>query len=381
MDLARSSVRFSATLVFAAFIIALGATAAVAEVRPVATVTVNLQDSYQAKRLFAGRVLGSKRSVIGFELKGLVESVSVDDGDFVAAGAELARLDTEGLQIEKAELEAGKREVLAQLEQLRRDLARFETLSEKGYVSAGQLDDLKSNITATEARQKQVEQRLRGVSLRLEKSVLRAPFAGEIAGLKVEEGAVVEPGIPALELVEVAENEALFGIPGELAQQLVIGQDLEVFGEAGQRHGAVISIARNLDWRTQTRMVRISLPAESPFVDGQTAYALIPEQRPQPGFWLPKQALLEDMRGTWAVYQLAANEAGELQIVKRSVRVLYQYQGQVFVDAELKDGDLLVSGGIHKLAPGQLVRPAKGLSSLNMTESLSGYAQVHVDAK
>ncbi len=348
---------------------------AVAEVSPVATVTVKRQDSYEATRLFAGRVLGSKRSGIGFELKGRVETVSVDDGQFVVAGAELAKMDTEALLIEKAELDAVSKEVLAQLGQLRRDLQRVEALSKKGYVSEGRLDELKSNITATQARAKQVEQRLRGVELKLDKSVLRAPFSGEVAGLRIEEGAVVEPGMPALELVEVSESEAVFGVPGEVAQHLVLGQDIELFSETGKQRGSVLSVARNLDWRTQTRMLRLNLPKDSVFVDGQTVYALIPEQRHQAGFWVPKQALLEDLRGTWAVYQLAHNPAQDgMQIRKRSVRVLYQYRGQVFVDGELSDGDLLVSGGIHKLAPGQQVRLAKGVSSLTMTGQQSARA-------
>lgn len=348
-----------------------------AEPRPVATHTVKMQDSYQAKRLFSGRVLGSKRAAIGFELDGRVQSVSVDNGDYVEAGSELARLDTEALQIQKVELQAAHKEVSTQLQQFQRDLNRFTELSEKGYVSEGRLDELNSTVAATEARLKQVQQRLRGVELSLSKSVLRAAFPGEVAGLKIEVGAVVGQGRPILELVETAENEAVFGLPGPVAQQLTLGQDVELLEQQRLLHGSVISVARNLDWRTQTRRVRVSLPSDAPLVDGQTTYVLIPQQRRQRGFWLPKQALLEDMRGTWAVYQLSLDQqTGSYTLRKRSVQVIYQYRGQVFVASELQDGDLLVSGGTHKYAPGQQVSIASGLSSLSMTEARSGVAYV-----
>ncbi len=331
-----------------------------ADVSAVASLVVERQPAYQAQRMFAGRVLGGKRANIAFEFSGQVASIDVEDGDHVVEGQALAKLDTRALNIQRNELIAAKREVQARIEQLNRDLKRYQSLAKEGYVSDGHLDDIRSSLQATEAKQRQVEEQLRGVSLNLNKATLVAPFSGEVAGLQIEDGVIIEAGSPVLQLVELADNEAVFGVSGTLGDGLVLGQSLEVFGDFGTLPATLVSVSRNLDWRTQTRTVRVSLPTGSPVADGQTLYLLLPEVRDKAGFWLPKQALLEDVRGTWAVYQLVEAEPGDVyEVHKRSVRTLYQYKGKVYVEGELADGDLLVSAGTHKIAPGQTVRLAR----------------------
>jgi len=322
--------------------------------RVVNSLVIERQPSYEAKRLFAGRVIGSQRAEIGFELAGKVLSVNVEDGDHVEAGQLLATLDLRALHIERTELEAAQHEVNTRLQQIDKDLQRFQALHEKAYVSDGQLESLRSNRQATAAQLAQVESRLKGVALKLKKSQLIAPFAGEVATMQLEAGVLVAPGQALMQVVQTNSNEAVFGISDQLGRNLVIGQALTVFGDFGEWQSNLIAVSQNLDWRTQTRTVRVSLPAQAPAVDGNTAYLQLPETRAVAGFWLPLQALLEDVRGTWAVYHLAPNPeiAGSYQLQKRSVQPVYQFGGQVYLSAELNSGDRVVSGGIHRLAPG-----------------------------
>ncbi len=84
-----------------------------------------------------------------------------------------------------------------------------------------------------------------------------------------------------------------------------------------------------------------------------------------PGFWLPMSALLGDVRGTWAVYQVSQDDKGEFHLRKRSVQPLYQYRGRVYVQAELNNGDQLVEAGTHRLAPGQKVTLWQGEESVD----------------
>ncbi len=324
---------------------------------PVKSERIERQSGYTVQRLFAGRVVGSQRADIGFELAGRVLRLQVDNGQAVAKGELLAELDTEALRIEQGEFRAARREVQARLEQLTRDFSRFTALSEKGYVSSGQLEELDSRLRATRAQLKQVEEQLRGNELRLQKSRLRAPFAGEVAALKIEEGVVVGPGQAVLQLVETGSSEAVFGVSDQLGRDLVLGQDLLI--RSGQTLWTVklLSVSRNLDWRTQTRSIRVQLPQQTPLVDGETVHLILPEERQREGFWLPMSALLGDVRGTWAVYQLSADEQepGEYYLRKRSVQPLYQYQGQVYLEGALNSGDRVVVAGTHRLAPGQRV--------------------------
>ena len=326
---------------------------------PVKVDVVARQPSYDVQRLFAGRVVGSQRADIGFEVAGRVVQLQVVDGQRVAAGQLLAELDTQALDIERGELQAARREVQARIEQLRLDQERFNALAEKGYVSQGQLDELDSRLRATREQLTQVEEQLRGVALRLEKSRLTAPFAGEIAALNIEEGVVVAVGRTVLQLVETGRNEAVFGVSDQLGRDLLPGESMKI--TRGDQHWtvSVMSVSQNLDWRTQTRTVRVQLPSDAPFVDGETVHLILHESRQQAGFWLPMTAMVGDVRGTWTVYQLVADEAGQDRLHKRSVQPLYQFRDRVYVQGALHDGDRVVSSGIHRLAPGEAVHVAE----------------------
>ena len=343
----------------------LAADCTLANTHPVKTVVVERQQSYQVQRLFAGRVVGSQRADIGFEFAGRVVRLQVENGQPVVRGEVLAELDTEALQIEREELRAARVEVQARLQQIKRDLERFTALSEKGYVSAGQMDDINSRQRATSAQLNQVEEKLRGVKLRLQKSRLLAPFDGEIASLKIEEGVVVGPGKAVMQLVETGSNEAVFGVSDQLGRDLVLGQEMQI--RRGSQLWAVklLSVSRNLDWRTQTRSIRVKLVDQTPLVDGETVHLILPVVRKKAGFWLPMSALLGDVRGTWAVYQVSADDSGIYHLRKRSVQPLYQYRGRVYVQAELQDGDRIVEAGTHRLAPGQRVTLWQDEESLN----------------
>ncbi|CAA0087969.1 Efflux pump periplasmic linker BepF [Zhongshania aliphaticivorans] len=318
----------------------------------VSTTVIERLPAYEAQRLFAGRVIGSQRADIGFELAGKVAEVTVEDGQQVNAGEVLARLDTRSLVIEKAELIAAQSEVTARLEQLEKDVIRFRNLRESGYVSVGQLDELISRRSAAAAQLSQVDARLKGVALRMKKSQMTAPFSGEVSTQQVEEGVLVSAGQALMQVVVTGNNEAVFGISDRLGRNLVYGQPLSISGDFGVWPVSVISVAQNLDWRTQTRTVRVQLPPEAPAVDGNTTYLHLPEKRDVSGFWVPLTALLEDVRGTWAVYGLAAVDDGSYQLRKRSVQPVYQYQGRVYVDGELQTGDRIVTAGLHRLSPG-----------------------------
>ncbi|CAA0079527.1 efflux RND transporter periplasmic adaptor subunit [Zhongshania aliphaticivorans] len=316
------------------------------------SISIERLPAYEAQRLFAGRVIGSQRADIGFELAGQVAEVTVEDGQQVKAGDVLARLDTRSLAIEKSELTAAQHEVSARLGQLDKDIIRFRNLRESGYVSAGQLDELTSRRSETAAQLSQVDARLKGVALRMKKSRMTAPFNGEISTQQLEEGVLVSAGQPLMQLVVTGNTEAVFGISDRLGRNLIYGQSLVVSGDFGQWPASIISVAQNLDWRTQTRTVRVQLPTNAPAVDGNTAYLHLPEKREVAGFWVPLTALLEDVRGTWAVYSLAAVKDGSYQLRKRSVQPVYQYQGRVYVDGELRTGERVVTAGLHRVSPG-----------------------------
>ncbi len=75
-----------------------------ARVLVVATQAVQEQASYVVRRSFVGRIEARRSTDMGFELGGAVLSILVDEGDRVAKGQILARVDTLRLGAKRAEL-------------------------------------------------------------------------------------------------------------------------------------------------------------------------------------------------------------------------------------------------------------------------------------
>ncbi len=334
----------------------------------VQTVPLVPQTSFEAQRSFSGRVEAAQRVELGFELAGRIDAMAVVEGMSVEAGQLLASLDTRLLQAESRELLARSAELEARRDQVVLELARQRRLIDRGHAAQQRVDDLDAERRALDAQLQRLQAQQDGVQLRLDKSRLHAPFAGEVLSLTAEQGMVVQAGQPLLRLVQTQRSEAVFGVPASLGAGVVVGDELEVLGEFGQACGRVLSVSRSVDPATLTRTVRVALPPSLGVADSSVVQALLTERRPLAGAWLPLDALLAGPRGTWAVYVLnpapglapesaLAGQKPELfHLSKHSVEVLHQRADAVYVRSALDAGAAVVAGGTHRLAPGQTVR-------------------------
>jgi membrane fusion protein, multidrug efflux system len=96
---------------------------------------------YTVTRRFTGQIEAAARTDLGFELGGRVTQVLVEEGDLVAEGQVLARLDTSALIPERAALEAELAALAADAELARLTLARNDALTERGFRSVAAQDD------------------------------------------------------------------------------------------------------------------------------------------------------------------------------------------------------------------------------------------------
>jgi hypothetical protein len=59
----------------------------------------------------------------------------------------------------------------------------------------------------------------------------------------------------------------------------------------------------------------------------------------------------------WSVYALAPGEDG-FNLEPRPVEILHIENDRVFLTGAVEDGAQFLSAGVHRVAPGQSVRPA-----------------------
>ena len=318
------------------------------------TVAVVMQDGYAVERRFAGRVQARQESTLGFELSGRVASLLVNEGDQVISGQVLARMDTQLLEAEQKQLDARKVEIQSQLDLAQRNLDRIESLQRDQLASERDRDERASEVQRLEATLAQNEAARISNRIRQDKSILRAPYAARIGPRLVDAGTVVSAGSPVFRLLDAGQREVRAGLPVALTDELAPGVSLRVQRDEDISTGQLLAIGAEVDQATRTRAVRIAI--DRPWPPGEVAYLLLDEFHAQSGTWLPETAVTEGLRGTWVVY--VARAAGDATAVleTRTVTVHHARPGELFVSGALQPGDQVITGGLHRLAPGQQVR-------------------------
>jgi len=218
--------------------------------------------------------------LLGFELGGRVLEVEVERGQKLQPDAVLARLD-DGLErplrdLRAAELAAAEAQrrllhsgtrsedlkaaeaeiaaLQAQERMLAKNVARQTQLQAAGAASAQSLDQLSSELHATEERRRALEQRLKALrsgarsdelaaaearaqaaaaglaasEQRLLRYVLKAPVAGDVVDVHVKSGEMVAPGALAVTLADLDHPFVDVFVPQAKLSGIAVGQPAHV---------------------------------------------------------------------------------------------------------------------------------------------------------
>ena len=324
---------------------------------PVETMTVAIQPGYSVLRQFTGQIEAGMQVSAGFELSGRITDILADEGQTVAPGQPLARLDISALNPEDAALRAELAAAEADAELARLTLSRDDALTERGFRSVAAQDAARLTLARANARIAAIEAQIAGIAVRLDKSVLTAPFAARIGARLAEPGQTVSAGQPVLTLLDAAPPRLRVGLPPDLAATLSPGDRLRVAVEGTELPAMVRHLRPDLDADTRSRAVVLTLDA--PALPGQTARLILTQQIDEPGFWAPLSALREGVRGSWSVMALEPISDGD-RTVPVAVEVIHSDGARVFLRGLLPEGGRILGRAPDRVAPGQMVLAVGG---------------------
>ncbi|MCF7991421.1 MAG: efflux RND transporter periplasmic adaptor subunit [Thiohalocapsa sp.] len=336
----------------------------VAPALAVRVIEIALADGYDLRRIFTGRVEAERSSGPGFERSGLLREVRVAEGDRVAAGQVLARLDTALLQARRRELEAVLDAAEADLALARATLARYRGSVDRGAVTRQALDEAGAGERAAEAASALARARIASVDVDLAKSELTAPFAGVVIARAADEGRVLAAGSPVIELQALSTPEVRVGLAARVADGLTAGATYELRWREQVIPARLRTLLPVRAARART-VDALFVPLQAPdgLRPGELVELRLSEHVPEPGVWLPLSALAEGVRGLWQAYALQPLAAGapddigaDHRIRPVPVEVLHQDGDRAYVRGPFAAGTPVVAGGLHRVVPGQLVR-------------------------
>ena len=135
-----------------------------------------------------GRVEAIATVAVRSRIDGVIRRVAVEDGQQVKAGDLLFELDDQEAQAELQTAAANLARDRAQLEIAKRDEERMQPLAAKDFASRQQLDQLRTNVTATEATAAADRAQLEAARIRLSYTRILAPIDGRIGTIASKVG-------------------------------------------------------------------------------------------------------------------------------------------------------------------------------------------------
>lgn len=275
------------------------------------------------------------------EIEGRIVEILAREGAEVRQGTPLFKVDDAELKAEVARLKA-RRDLAAQA------LERTRALIEERATSPAQLDEAEANARSTQAE-------LDLQQVRLERTVVRAPFSGVVGERLVSVGDYVNRTTALTTLQTVDPQRASFQVPERYAGALAVGQTVtfQVAAVAGRQFSGQVEFVNpvvELPSRTITVKARVANPDRylkaGMFIEAKLAT----EERPD-AVVVPEDAILP-LSGADYVWVVTGGQA-----TRREVVLGVRTPGFVELRSGAAAGDTVVVGGLERLAEGAPVMP------------------------
>lgn len=321
-------------------------------------IKVERQQAFTRLIKVVGRVEASKHASLGFERGGTLLQAFVDEGDKVSEGQLLAELDTQRLNAQLQEIEAGIARAKADARLAKLSENRIASLVKQKLESSQRLDETREATEAAQALVREMQARKDSVLVEFTKSKILSPFSGTIITRPVDPGSVVGQGMTVFTLQQDSGTEVRMAMSADKAFRLEKGQSYQVYSgqQAFQARLKSVANARTINTRTVDAIFEIDAKSEarSAVLPGDLMTLLLPTETELAGYWVPKSALTNGIRGMWNLYTVA-DAGGQQQVVTKSVNVLYSDETKAYVTGALDAQDYVVLNGGQRLVPQQSV--------------------------
>ena len=227
---------------------------------------------------FLGLLYYDREGSVSSEVTGLVTAIEVDEGDQVAAGDVLLRLDMELLDQEVATLHTEMEQLDLRIQYTEKNFRRLETLYARDGVSEKDLDDARFAFQDAQSTRQVAQRRLETLEIRQRKSVIRAPFGGVILEKSVEAGDWVSQGRA---LVRIGAADKLFvrvPVAERLLRFVKMGSKVPVVVTAYDKQvkGTVVDIDPTADAKTKNVFIKVGIPPLSGAAENMSASVRVP---------------------------------------------------------------------------------------------------------
>ena len=327
---------------------------------------IAIEDHYLKPRVVFGQLGSIQQANIGFELVGTLLEVVVKEGALVEKGQVLAKIDTARLDSRKNELLSALASANANAKLAQLSSKRVTQLVSKNLEPQQRLDEVQAQLDAANANVNEAKARLKTIQVELAKSVLLAPFDGQVVKQFVDPGTVLNSGQAVFSILAQNALEARMGLPEQTAFGLQVGQTHELAINSQTFTAQVSSVAKQRNSATRTVETvftidpsSLSAKQKALMVAGDLVSLTVDIPIATRGAWVPITALASAVRGFWTLYVVSDDNT----IQTRLVSIEYADNNKAFVSGAIETLDKVVVAGIHRLVPKQKVTNVRQIAN------------------
>lgn len=272
-----------------------------------------------------------------------ITRINFEDGERVTKGQVLVEMTSreESALLEEARFNA---------DEAKKQLDRVRELAKRGAAAQSLLDQRIREYEAARARYNATESRLKDL-------ILLAPFSGIVGLRETSVGALVSPGDQITTLNDDSVMKLDFTVPAVYLRNLALGLPIVAKSrdlDGKEFQGKVFSIDNRIDEVTRSIKVRALLDNKNHELK-QGMLMLVDLKAGARDALVISEAALVPLGSNNFVFALK-QEGGKTLVERRQIQIGERLPGAVEVLNGLAVGDKLVTHGLQKIRPGQVVK-------------------------
>lgn len=295
------------------------------------------------------------------QITGQLTAVNFKEGEDVSKGQVLFVLDRRPLEGVLTQAEATLTKDLAQADNARQQLQRYQDLAKSGLTTRDQLDTATSAAASLDAVVGSDRAAVENAKVQLDYATIAAPISGRTGSLIVHVGNLVRAtdGTPLVNINQVAPIYASFGVPEarlpELKRYLALGP-IRVAARAPTDTdppsiGTVDFVDNAVDQTTGTIRVKAAFPnADRRLWPGQFVNVVVTLSVDANAIVVPSTAVQASDKGPY-VFVIKPDKTAE----QRMVTVARINGAETIIRDGLKTGETVVTDGALRLVTGSRV--------------------------
>ncbi len=295
-----------------------------------------------------GSVVSIRDSLVAAATSGKVEWVA-EIGAEVEEGDVVARIEPNDAELAFNDSTAEVARLKARAENLARRYSRFQSLGDDAGESESVMDQMRADRDEARQALRQAEVAKERAALNLERTEVKAPFAGRVVNQETQVGEYANPGAGLVRLVDTRRLEVTARAPASLARNISAGDTIRVANGADTKDATIRAVVPVGDSLSRMLELRLELE-ESDWYIGSAVRVSLPAAQARRVVAAPRDALVlrsdrvsvfvigDDNTARQVDVELGAAEGDFIEVI-----------------GDVKSGDKVVIRGGERLRDGQPV--------------------------